>query len=358
MNSDVQDLLRRRNDPGYHNWLAVRQALMFLSEGLQKYAECKMKELHSLITIKVGGVKCTCIYTPGKKPNPHEGTTTCIWAQELKKFHSKKSMPWHQSISSQWDDPVHGYWEIAKLFMSNLGKNLAATKDPSTTDVGPLLNLLIFCKHFNIQDASLEAVRDWRNKWAHASNLTITDIDKQDAFKDIYHLMNDPELVGIKEVQDCRPSIKKVETADISVLEEKELQIIQEFRLIEEYKQSHEIKEELESLEDEIRILKEEKKLNVAQDKVSLKEDKRLNVALDKMSLFVLVMISLFARFHVLRKFHWMVWSLMASFTFFQVGDRSVISDYGKMHFKTIIWKFAMSSLKSILVLIVKLTML
>ena len=169
MSSSVKNLWKKRNDPGYLNWLAVRQALMFLSEGLRKYAVCKMKELHSLITVNVGGpgVKCTCKYTPGKKRNPHGGTTSCIWAQELKKFHifSRKSdIPWHQSISSQWDDPVHGYWEIAKLFMSDLGKNWTTTKDPWTTDVGPLLNLLIFCNHFKIQHGSLKAVKEWRNK--------------------------------------------------------------------------------------------------------------------------------------------------------------------------------------------------
>jgi hypothetical protein len=323
MSSGVKDLLRRRNNPGYLNWLAVRHGLLFLSEGLQKYAENKMKELHSIITTNVGGpgVKCTCKFTLGKKPNPHgQATTTCIWAQELKKFHvfSRKSdIPWHQSNSCQWDDPVHGYWEIAKLFMSDLGKNCATTKDPSTTDIGPLLNLLIFCKHFKVQQASLQAVKDWRNKWAHASNLTFSDIEKQNAFKDIDQLINDPELVGIKEVQDCCPFVKKVETADISVLEEKELQIIHEFRLIEENKQSHVTKEELGKPEDETR---------------TLKEDQNSDVTVDKSNLFLLALLS-FATSPIFRKFPGIVWSLMAFFLFSRVGDRSAISDYGKMHF-------------------------
>ena len=316
MSSGVEDLLRRRNDPGYLNWLAVRHALMFLSDGLRKYAEDKMREFHALITTNIGGpgVKCTCKCIPGKKPNPHGRTTTCIWAQELKKYHifsRKGDIPWHQSISSHWHDPVHGYWEIAKLFMSDLGKNWATTKDLSTTDDAPLLNLLIFCNHFKIQKVSLQAVKDWRNKWAHASDLTLSDIDKHDAFKDIECLMNDPELVGIKEVQDYRSSIKKVETADISVLEDNELKIIQEFRLIQECKKSHEMKEKLEAPEEEIRV-----------DKIAVKVVNKMG------SVFLAIL--LFTISPLLRKVPGML-MFLALFMFSQVGDRSVISEHGRI---------------------------
>ena len=138
-------------------------------------------------------------------------------------------LPWHQSLSSQWHDPVNGYWEIAKLFMCDLGKNWTTVKDAKCTDVGPLLNLLRFCKYFKIQHSSLDAVKDWRNKCAHAPERTLSDIDKQNAFKDIESLLNDPELAGVKEVQDVRSIIKKTETADISILQNDELKIIQEF---------------------------------------------------------------------------------------------------------------------------------
>ena len=325
MSSSVKDLLQRRNDPGYLNWLAVGDALRFLSDGLRQYAQNKMKELHALITTNVGGpgVKCTCKCTPGKKPNPHGRTVTCIWAQELKKFHNfsrKSDIPWHQSISSQWHDPVHGPWEIAKLFMSELGKNWATT---TTTDIGPLLNLLMFCNHFKIQHASLKAVKDWRNNWAHASDLTLNDIDKQNAFKDIECLMNDAELVGIKEVQDCRPSIKKVETADFSVLQDNELKIIhefgliQEFQLIQEYKKSREIEEKSEVSEEEIRVLK--------------KFDKLVTVV-DKMGSVFLALL-LFAISPLSRKVLGML-MFSAYFMFYPVGDRTVISDYGNMDFE------------------------
>jgi hypothetical protein len=324
-NPGVQDLLQMRNNPDHLHWLAVGEALILLSNGLRKYAENKMKELHALITTNVGGpgVKCHCKCTPGKTPNPHgTPTTTCIWAQQLKNFHvfpRKGDIPWHQSTSSQWHDPVHGYWEIAKLFMSNLGKNLATTKDPSTTDSSPLLNLLIFCNHFKIQPAALEAVRDWRNKWAHAPDHTLSENEKKDAFADMYCLMMDPELVGIKEVQDCHQAIKEIETADISILKNDELKIIQECRHIREYQQDHELKEKIDEAIDEIRALK--------------KPDYKLVHVIDKLG-SVFLTILLFTVSPLLRNFPGMLWSLMALFMFSQVGDRSVImSDYGKIDF-------------------------
>ena len=320
-NPGVQDLLRMRNNPDHLHWLAVGEALILLSDGLRKHAENKMKELHALITTNVGGpgVKCHCKCTPGKKPNPHgTPTTTCIWAQQLKNFHvfpRKGDIPWHQSTSSQWHDPVHGYWEIAKLFMSNLGKNLATTKDPSTTDSGPLLNLLIFCNRFKIQPAALEAIRDWRNKWAHAPDHTLSENEKKDAFADMYCLMTDPELVGIKEVQDCNKAIKEIEKVDLSILKNDELKIIQECRRIREYQHDHQQKQTIEE----------------AIDRAVRKSNKLVHIV-DKLG-SVFLTILLFTVSPLLRNFPVMLWSLMAFFMFSQVGDRSVISDYGKIDF-------------------------
>ena len=235
----AEDLFRIRNDSEYRNWHAVGDALMFLSDGLRKYAENKMKEFHALIAKKAGpAAKCNCKFVPGTKPSPHGRATVCVWAQELKKNHvfkNKTHIPWHQSDCSKWHDPVSGYWEIAKLFMSDLGSDPAKVTDPNSTDVGPLLNLFKFCKHFNIQKSSLKAVTDRRNQWAHAPNNKLSDSDKKAAFQDIKLLMNDPELLTSKEVQDCELKIKRVEVAEVSILEENELRLIAEFRRIKEY---------------------------------------------------------------------------------------------------------------------------
>ena len=332
MSSVVNDLLRRRNDPGYLNWLAVADALMFLSDGLRPYAENKMKELHALITTNVGGpgVKCPCSCVPGKKSksNPHGRATPCTWAQQLRNFHSfsnKNDIPWHQSLGSQWHDPVHGYWEIAKLFMCDLGKNWATVKDAKCTDVGPLLNLLRFCKYFKIQHSSLDAVKDWRNKCAHAApERTLSDIDKQNAFKDIESLLNDPELAGIKEVQDLRHIIKKTEMADISVLQSDELKIIQEFSRecqIETQAEVREVSKKMDKLE---RVVNE----FVKGDDKSLVKGTR-NLVKDVVSAISFILS--FAVSLPVRKMAGMLWSLMVFCMFSQVGERNLMLDYGKI---------------------------
>ena len=329
MCSDVNDLLRRRNDPGYLNWLAVGDALMLLNDGLQTYAENKMKELHALIATNVGGpaVKCTCSCTLGKKSksNPHGRTTPCIWAQELKNFHNfsnKNDIPWHQSLSSQWHDPVQGYWEIAKLFMCDLGKKWATVKDPKSTDVGALLNLLRFCKYFKIQHSSLDAVKDWRNKCAHAPERTLSDIDKQNAFKDIECLLNDPELAGIKEVQYVRPIIKTVEMADISILQNNELKIIQEFSRESQNETQAEVRKvsaKIDKLENVVN------KLVKSFDKLLRGAEKLVK---DVVSVFLFIF--LFTVSLIVHKIPGMLWSLMAFYMFSQVGERTFILDYGK----------------------------
>ena len=337
MCSDVNDLLRRRNDPGYLNWLAVGDALMLLGDGLQAYAENKMKELHALITANVGGpaVKCTCSCTPGKKSksNPHGRTTPCIWAQELKNYHNfsnKNDIPWHQSFSGQWHDPVHGYWEIAKLFMCDLGKNWATVNDPKSTDVGALLNLLRFCKYFKIQHFSLDAVKDWRNKCAHAPERTLSDIDKQNAFKDIECLLNDPELAGIKEVQDYPSIIKRLEMADISILQNNELKIIQEFSResqIETQAEVRVVSEKIDKLENNLNELKANVTC-VKRDDKSLKGVEKVVKDVVSVLHFMFLFTASFSVF--IHKIPPMMWSLMAFYMFSQVGERTMTLDYGK----------------------------
>jgi hypothetical protein len=238
MSSGVQDLWKIRSDPEYRNWHAVGDALMFLSDGLTKYAGNKMKEFHALISKKVGSAaKCNCKIIPGTKPNPHGRATACVWAQELKKSHifkNKTHIPWDQSDSSKWHDSAVGYWEVAKLFMSGIGSDPTKVTDPNSTDVGPLLNLFRFCKHFNVQAPLLKAVTERRNQWAHAPKRRLSDGDKNAAFQDIKLLMNDPELLISKEVQDCKPTINKVEAADVLILEENQLRLMEEYRRIKE----------------------------------------------------------------------------------------------------------------------------
>ena len=322
MSFGAQDLLEIRNDPKHRNWHAVGDALMLLGDGLRQYAENKMKELHALITANVGGpkVKCSCRCTLGMKLNPHRGSTTCIWAQELKNLHvfkKKADIPWHQSDSSKWHDPVVGYWEIAKLFMSGIGSDPTKVTHPNSTDVGPLLNLFRFCNHFNVQAPLLKAVTERRNQWAHAPKRRLSDGDKKAAFQDIKLLMNDPELLTSKEVQNCKPTINKVEAADVLILEENQLRLMEEYRRIKEC----EMKERLDTANEEIKALR--KFVNGLLSK---------SMVIPTLLLFVLLL-------------PWrtapslLQWCLVTVFFIFsQVGDKSgMVSDEGKADYNVTI---------------------
>ena len=312
MSFTARNLLEIQNDPEYRNWLAVGQALLFLRDGLKKYVEHEMNALHDSISKNVGPTaKCNCKFTPGKKSNPHGRATSCSWAQELKKFHvfkNKADIPWHQSDSSKWHDAVVGHWEIAKLFMSDLGKDPTTVTDPNSTDVGPFLNLLRFCKNFKIQKSLLEPVTDRRNQWAHSPNHKLSEDDKNAAFQDIKLLMNDPELVASKDVQDFKSMMNNVETADVSVLRENELRLVEEFRRIKECENLR-MEEELDAANEEIKILRQ--------------RDKFIN--------FVFITLSFLMSLH--RKGPGLLtWFLTVALTFSGVGEqRGLVSDDGKI---------------------------
>ena len=327
MSSGAQNLLEIRNDPEYRNWYAIGNAFLLLAGGLRKYAEIKMKEFHALITTNTGGGKCNCMCSLGMKSNPHARATTCVWAQELKKFHvfkNKADIPWHQSDSNKWHDPVAGYWEIAKLFMSDLGSNPAKVTDPNTTDVGPLLNLFKFCKHLKVQKPLLKAVTERRNQWAHAPNHKLSDGDKNAAFQDIKLLMNDPELQVSKEVQDCGPTINKVEVVEVLIVEENELHLIEELRRIREY-ENLEMNKKLEDANKKIENLM--KLVNSLCSKITvLLLRSEITVLILTLLLFVL------SRAWRLIPSLWQ-WCFAVFFIFSQVGDKSgIVSDEGKMN--------------------------
>jgi hypothetical protein len=308
-------------NPDYRNWLDVGHALVLLGDGLRKYAEREMKKLHALITTNVGGpgVKCHCTCAYGKKTKPRgpahphgQPGTLCIWARELKKHHvfpRKEEIPWHQSVGTRWDDPVRGYWEIAKLFMSDLGGNWTTTKDPGTTDFGSLLSLLMFCNHFKIRKRRLEDVKYWKYTWIFSRTLTFTGKEKKDAFTDIDKLMTDPEIYSIKEVQDCRQPIKGIEKEKIHLQDKKEkIQQLKEAR-----EEMNEANEEIGVGEGEIKETKEE-----------------IKVENDKMGVVITILLFTVSSFS--RNIPGLLWFLAEFLMFSQVGDRSVMLDYGKIY--------------------------
>ncbi len=243
MGSTAQNIRDLRNDPEYLNYIAVGEALRILSEGLRHYTEQKAKELQEMLLKKLGGY-CNCLCTPGVIPCRH----WCKWGKALEKLHANRKkvkkgcVPFHQSDSTLWHDPNLGYWEVAKVFMSELGTKWRDVKDPATTDLTGLLNFLIFCKHPNVNDKKLlMSVRDLRNECAHTKNYKLSASEKQAAFVAIENLMNDVELLTCKEVQNCRPGINEVKNADVSILQKRDLEVLKELTQHQEFNREIEL---------------------------------------------------------------------------------------------------------------------
>ena len=204
----------------YQNWLAVGHALSLMLDGLRPYIEREMKAFHQALLANLATAPpCTC-----PRPTKH----ACAWAAQLVRCHrgGKPNSPkWHQSDSTTWADPHRGYWEVAKLFMSDLGTCKADVVDPSTTDCTGLTNLIFWCVHFRVQAHLIEAVRETRNtKWGHAPRQELTDAQKADALFAIRNLLQDPELVGDDDAKSALAEIKLMETAfDAQSIERKVL---------------------------------------------------------------------------------------------------------------------------------------
>lgn len=253
MGSIVQEVYLLRSDPEYLNFIAVGEALRILGKGLRHYTEQKAKELQESLFKKLGGY-CNCSVTPGTVPCRH----SCKWGRELEKLHDNKKksrIPFYQSDSSLWHHLTNGYWEVAKVFMHDLGAKWCDVKDPATTDLTGLLNFLIFCKHSKVQKNLLMSVRKLRNEWAHTLNYKFNASQKQDAFTDIENLMNDVELLSCKEVQDCRPGINEVRNADVSIVQERDLAVLQELTRQQEFKRDSETDKKLAELINMIKFI-------------------------------------------------------------------------------------------------------
>ena len=223
----------------YQNWLSVGHALSLMLDGLRPYIEKEMKIFHQrILTNLTSAPPCVC-------PNPTNHKGTCAWSNYLIGFHRKGKPKWHQSDPTKWSDISCGYWEIAKLFMADLGASKAAVVDASTTDCTGLINLVSWCDHFQVQIHLINAVRETRNtKWGHAPRQELTDAQKACALSAIRNLLQDLELVADANAQKALHQITSMEKElDVKSVERK---VVADFHLA-VYDQLEDIEEEMQS---------------------------------------------------------------------------------------------------------------
>ena len=214
----------------YRNWLAVGHALSIMIDGIRPFLETKMRAFQIYVAAKVGHSQlCRCTHTARRRPTPWHDLSNCAWASELQNYHNKRSPTWQQSDGTKWTDPNLGYWEIAKLFMPNLGSQAKHVVDAGTTDVTGLINLVDWCSIFKIQRPVIGKVRDTRNaKWGHAPQQELSELDRNEAFQAIRDLLEDPELVNDPDAQNALAEITALENSDLVNFEEIEMKVLKD----------------------------------------------------------------------------------------------------------------------------------
>ena len=241
------------------NWLSLGRALTsVLCQGLRPYIKREMDLFYSNVTTAMTARRagpCTCVYDPSRKKNHYHDMSTCAWAQILRGVHIVNKPNWKQSDSSKWIDTSKGKWEIAELFLPDIGSH-TVIESVEDLDVTGILNLLYWCNHFLVQRPLIEGVRETRNtKWVHVPKLELNDKEKRAAFQTIEKLLQDPVFVGDVDVQNALQDILDLKcTSDVQIFKAEVLSHFKEA-----------IRSDMSSLKSEMKSLRKEAKKNEKQ---------------------------------------------------------------------------------------------
>ena len=215
--------------PEYRNWLALGHALTTeMCQGLRPFITRELKTFYTRVSAQTGGRPCTCVRVPRRKPNEYHDMSTCAWANILQAHHNRNKPNWKQSDPAKWMDPNLGLWEIAKLFLPDLGGH-ADIESADDMDITGILNLMYWCNQFTIPQPLINEVRDTRNnKWVHVPKLELTNADKNDAFDAISNLLNDPQLARDPDAQKTLKEV--INLKSVTDLHSMEAQILADFK--------------------------------------------------------------------------------------------------------------------------------
>ena len=181
--------------------------------------------------------------------------SNCAWAQPLQGVHLGNKPNWKQSDSTKWMDPTIGPWEIAKLFLPDIGGH-AVLESAEDMDITAILNLMFWCNHFTVQRALIKDVRETRNKkWVHVPKLELSDAEKRAAFETIEKLLQDPVFVGDPDAEGALQDVLTLKcTSDVHIFK---AEVLSQFK--------EAIRSDVSSLKRELKLLKKESKKNEKQ---------------------------------------------------------------------------------------------
>ena len=240
--------------PEYRNWLALGHALTTeLCQGLRPFINRETETFYQNVKARLAvTAPCTCVFVPRRRPNQFHDMGICAWANILQTHHHGNKPNWKQSDPTKWLDPNLGPWEIAKLFLPDLGGH-AVIKNAEDMDITGILNLMYWCNHFTIPQPLIKDVRETRNnKWVHVPNLELTDADKKIAFDAIENLLSNPSLAHDPDIQKALKEIGNLK--GVSDLHSMEARVLADFKEV--------IRKEISNINKELVNLAEESARN------------------------------------------------------------------------------------------------
>ena len=208
-------------------------------------------------------------------------------------------------------DPNLGPWEIAKLFLPDLGGR-ADIKSADDMDITGILNLMYWCSQFTIPQPLINEVREIRNNnWVHVSYLELTDADKKVAFDAIENLLQDANVAHDPDAQQALKEIGNLKS--VSDLHSMEARVLADFtevinidlaRLKEESARNNEeqcqLKQQQAILQKQLSELNRQRKHEDSKSWLSLLGDVAGNVSgLRKCDAVVWLMLLLLCHFYV-----------------------------------------------------------
>lgn len=188
---------------------------------------------------------CPCCKTKTQPISRHEA------------HHHSHKPNWKQSDPTKWMDPNLGPWEIAKLFLPDVGGHGVITS-ADDMDVTAILNLMYWYDQFAIFRSLIKEVRETRNeKWVLVPKPELPDADKAIAFASIQKLLQDPQLIGDPDAQNALKEIVNLKNVtDLHSMEADVLADLKEFmnNLAQEAERN---KEELSQLREDVDTLQQ-----------------------------------------------------------------------------------------------------
>ena len=255
--------MTKHTTPEYRNWVSFAHGLInVFCKRLRPFVTRETVHFYSKVSAAVAacpGGPCTCTFVPRRRPNQYHDMRTCTWANFLQGHHHRNITNWKQSDSTKWTDPIQGPWEIAKLFLPDLGGH--AVMSAEDMDLTGILNLMYWCDHFRpIPQPLIKDLRDIRNRvWGHVTKLELTNAEKATAFGAIEALLQHPSLAHDRDAQKALHEIQLLKT--VTDVDNFQAQVLKQFKeMIEEdilglKSDSTQNREDLQQLEERLRIV-------------------------------------------------------------------------------------------------------